>query len=77
VREEDGSLAGPIRRELLSHRRPPTDLRFGPQQPAVCQRLDLLFSHFGRFPDGAWIWDGRLLHLSLLKAGALGSKGHE
>jgi hypothetical protein len=52
-------------------------MRFGPQQPAVHQRLDLLFSHCGRLPDSAWIWDGRLLHIALLKASALGSKGHE
>jgi hypothetical protein len=31
VREEDDGLAGPLYRELLSRRQPPTDLRFGPE----------------------------------------------
>jgi hypothetical protein len=37
VREEDDSLTGPLRRELLACRLPPADLRLGPQQPMVCQ----------------------------------------
>jgi hypothetical protein len=37
VREEDDGLAGPLRLELLSRRRPQTDLHLGPQQPAVHQ----------------------------------------
>jgi hypothetical protein len=31
VHEEDDSLAGHIHQELLSCRKPPTDLRLGPQ----------------------------------------------
>jgi hypothetical protein len=37
VREEDDGLAGSLRQECLSRRRPPPDLHLGPQQPAVHQ----------------------------------------
>jgi hypothetical protein len=37
----------------------------------------LILSHRGRFADGAWIWDRRLLHLALLKTGSLRSKVHQ
>jgi hypothetical protein len=43
----------------------------------VHQRLDLLLSHRGRLPDGAWIRDRRLIHLAPLESDALGSKGHQ
>jgi hypothetical protein len=33
VREEDDGFASPLRQELLPRRRPPIDLRLGPQQP--------------------------------------------
>jgi hypothetical protein len=73
MREEDDGLAGPLRRELLTRRRPTTDLRLGPQQPAVHQGLDLLLYQCGWLPDGARIRDGSLLHLPYLEAGGLGS----
>jgi hypothetical protein len=43
MREEDDGLAGPLCLELLTRRRPPTDLRLGPQQSVGRQGLDLTF----------------------------------